>query len=241
MLKLFSGRCYMNQPIHVRTLFGTAQLPLVLPEPIFLFATQSLGLQLTKLSGGATTIWPYVDGVQYFPDIPSMDSHGFGRPMLARLTKWAERMRYILPYFLTTETAVSLLANATGSYEVKIDDMHFEALKIAAVSTGGFAFEMSEVLTGEILMNGRITQANGLGNALYPTILPFSYLLPRGSRLRMTFQDLSGAGNAIYLTLIGRKINAPLKDIPAIKQATDDILPPADQPGWLVEEKVGVA
>lgn len=43
-----SGRLFQNQPIHVATLYGTAQLPFILPEPQLIKASSVVTITLTN-------------------------------------------------------------------------------------------------------------------------------------------------------------------------------------------------
>jgi hypothetical protein len=109
---------------------------------------------------------------------------------------------------------VALGANATGDFQAKIgDDGHFEAFGINAVSTGNFSLEILEIKTKQTLMNGAITQTNGIGNARFPGLFFKPYLIPAMYRLNFRVTDLSGAPNTIWLTMFGRKIFAEFKQL----------------------------
>lgn len=230
-------RDFQNRPIHVRAMFGTAQLPAMLREPIFIPSQHQIQMKASKISGGATTMRMFLVGPQYYPWAPQFLAEPEAKAnLLDVLRKWKQRLQYVYPYWQTTDTDVLVLGNATTTNFMKIgDDGHFEAFTLVAISTGNFALEISEVKSGQTLMNGMITQTNGIGNAQLPTILVMPYLVPAGTILRCTITDLSGIPNQIFLTLVGRKICAPFKDVQDVLKDTElPVQTPADAPTLLV-------
>ena len=214
MLKeMGESRLFMNFPVHVRTLCGTGQYPARLREPYMFFSSHNIQAQFNKITGGATTMRMYLGGAEYFPWAVPQDNNR--EKIISILKQWKERQKYVWPYWLTPDENVSLAANAEANFDIKVgEDGHFEVFTIQAVSTGNFEYEISEVKTGAMLSNGRATKTNSLGDARLPTILPESYLIRAGYRINIKIKDLSGATNNIYFTMAGRRINAPLKDIP---------------------------
>ncbi len=214
MLKeMGESRLFMNQPVHARTLLGTGQYPSKLREPYMFFSQHNVQAQFAKISGNATTMRMYLAGAEYFPwAIPQDDQRA---KVISILKQWQERQKYVWPYWLTTEEPVSLTSGQEASFDVKVgEDGHFEIFTLAAISTGNFEWEINDVKTGATLSNGRATKTNSLGDARLSTILPESYLIKAGYRIRLTLKDLSLSTNAIYFTMAGRRVNAPLKDIP---------------------------
>jgi hypothetical protein len=245
-LKMFNGRDFMNAPVHMRTMWGYQSaangfLTAEIREPFFLFTSEYVTATFQKLSGGATTIRPYMEGVQYYPLIGKTATRG-SAIILEKIKKWRERSRNCYPFWLTTNNPIVHVGNDVVQSEVKIADVQFEAFTLSCVSTGNFELEIKEVVTGQTLMNGKITKTNSLGDSVLPTILPFSYVLPRGAILRFTTTDLSGVGNTIYLTLAGRKINAPLKDFNVVLSTKEtDIAVAADYERYIELETIGEA
>jgi len=222
------ARDLMNRECHVRTIFGTGQLPAVLREPFFFGSQHNLQAQFRKIAGAAVDCRHFLVGSQFYPYDPNFmikpqDRH----QMYERIRAWRERAKIITPYWLTTDTEVDLLANATGNFQAKVgDDGHFEAFGITAVSTGNFSLTISEVKTKQTLSNGAITRNNGIGNATLPYIFLKSYLVPSGYRLNFEITDLSGAPNSIYLTMFGRKIYAPFRQLEEIvKPSAPNVVP----------------
>jgi len=244
-MRNFNGRDYMNQPVHIRTLAGTARLPAVLREPLFLESISSISTQFQKISGGAVNIWMYLAGKYFYPGSVSFKAPNspLSSYMKAQMDYMREREKYVHPFWLTTaapDAPVVLTASQTRQVDIKISDTTLELYTIMAASTGNFALEIQEVRTGQTLMNGRITQTNSIGDATFPTKLPFSYKLPQGARLRLTFQDLSAGTNTIFLTFQGRKIFAPIKDVPELDRIADDYYRTAQNAFPMVAEPVGV-
>lgn len=207
-----SRRSFMNFPCHVRTVAGTAQLPSKLREPYQMLSTNYLRGQLRKISGAAANARVYFTGKQYFPWATEMLAWPEQRQRLMEIIRLrAQRMRQVIPYYLTTPTAVELAGNGTVEVVVPIgDDSHFEVHAWAAVSTGNFSLTVTEARTKQTLMGGPITATNAIGNATLPTLLPTPYLLTAGMRLVMRFTNLTGVGNVIFMTFQGRRIYAPL-------------------------------
>lgn len=228
---------YMNLPLHVRTVLGTAQTPVLLREPLFFKAMEQISCYLDKISGGSVTARIYMAGTQYCTWSTDFygDKASYAR-MAAIIKKYEQRCQYVTPTWLAPDQgngaqAVTLSANATTTIENKLaEDSQYEFFTMSAVSTGNFSLEISEVKTKQLLMNGVITQTNGIGTNLFPTIFPCAYLIPAGFRLRFKLTDLSNGTNSIWLTLHGRRIYAPLREVKEVLNDTDVFATPADSP-----------
>jgi hypothetical protein len=244
MFKMMAGRDYMNAPVHIRTLMGltnaVGHLPSIIQEPIFLFTSEYIMAEFRKLSGGAQQIYPYMLGVQYYP-ITGPNATSGDKLMVEKIKRWKERSRSTYPFWLTTPAPIVMAANQTVQTDVKIADVPFQALRLAVVSTNvDFELDIKEVVTGQTLMNGRITPTNGLGDSALPTVLPFSYMLPRGAILRITTTQLTPFGNTVYLTFQGRKINAPVENFKVdVSESDADIYTDADFEQYLEQEPIG--
>lgn len=195
----YGGRKLMNAPCHVRTLFGTGRLPGVLHEPLIMPARDILTTIFTKISGGTVNVRPYCNGVVY--------GTGDGSSPLVKdqMRRLAERFQHFFPRWITFDNgAPSIVANSTNNpFDIRIGE-NTELFTMTAVATGDFALSIEEVDTGTTLMNGKISQGNAIGDARYPTVFEFPYLIPAGTRLRLLIDDLSGSTNTIYLTFAGR-------------------------------------
>lgn len=198
----------MNRPCHVRTVFGTGQTPALLREPYYFPSQHNISIQATKISGGATSARFYLVGNQYYPWSPEFlrKPESFAQ-LKGLIQRWLKRRKSITPYWLTTDTPVDLTAGQTAEFSAKVgDDGSVELFTLAAVATGNFQLQVSEVKTKQLLMNAFITQQNGIGTANFPTLLPVAYMLPAGYRLRIVIHDVSGAPNSVFLTFGGRKV-----------------------------------
>ncbi len=227
------GRYFSNLPIHVRNMFGIANYTALMREPFAFFQSEIISATLAKLSGNAVNVYPYLSTLQYIPK--TLEQKVFCDK---RLSQWQLRRQHVFPFWFTPGAPVSLTALQVSSVEKKLSDSHFEVFAIAVVSTGDYAYEITEVQSGQTLMNGRISRNSGLGTVQLPTILAAPYLIMRGSQLRFTFEDLSNGNNNIHHTLIGRKIIGPLKDFNEVEKSTCDIVPLADGPGPIIIEPV---
>jgi hypothetical protein len=228
----------MNKPIHIRTLAGTAQNPAILREPMFLPSNHKVSAYFNKIAGAATTIRMFLIGAQYHPWAPDlMRKPNSDTKLRQTIAKWNEHRKFVHPYWATVETdmgVANLLAGATADFDIKVGaEAHFEVFTLTAISTGNFAWALSDAKTHQTLMNGQATLTNSLGDAQFPTMLPTAYLVPAGQRLRLNLTDLSAAPNAVYFTLAGRLIYAPFKDIGDVVMQPS-VNTPADSPSQIV-------
>jgi hypothetical protein len=239
------ARDFMNNPVHVRTIFGTGQQPALLREPYMFLSQHNISVQVTNL-GIATTMRLYLCGAQYFPWSPELLRYKLAKAdMTSLLQKWLNRRQYVTPYWQTTDTSVALTqAQAAAAtpvdFSAKIsDDGHFEAFGHAAVSTGPFLMTISEVKTKQTLVNGSMSQVNGVGDARFPTIYPTPYLIPAGYRMKITITNLdtTDAVNNIYLTFFGRKIYAPFTQVDE-KTSKLSVPTPGDAPTLMVPRPI---
>ncbi len=166
--------------------------------------------------GGTVNVWPYIHGTEFFPT-----------PMNSARAKMLEERRKVCSPFFYTLTTPPVLASGTAttegtsqSFNINIGEGHFECMAITAVATGDFTMDLTEVRTRRTLMNGRISQSNGMGTAAYPFIFSRPYFIPQAEQLRINMSDLSGTTNTVYLCLHGRRWFAPIADIPRLEAAT---------------------
>lgn len=207
-LKDFCGRELMNRPCHIRTVAGSAQQPALLYEPLFIKARETMWVQLQKLTAGEASIFWYLPGVLYTPQnaIPNQ------KEIEEYVQKRTEYRKYVYTYWQTTEQDVVLSANAVRQqFDIMMGET-FEAFNITSVSTGAFNFRLTDVRSGQELMNGAINNLNGIGNAQNPMIFDEPYLIMQGSRLRFSFDNLTADNNTIYITMQGRRINAKISN-----------------------------
>jgi hypothetical protein len=205
------SRKFMNKPVHIRSIFGSAKYPGRMCEP-YMFASQhQIQAQFTPLNAAARTIRPYVTGAQYYPWAAQSDE---SRAKLSKMIKlWNMRRKQVWPFWLTTDESISLAVNEERSFEMLPgQDAQFVACFFTAVSTGNFEYSLLEVKTQQSLTNGRATFTNSLGDARLPKLLSKPYVVPAGYRLRLTVKNLFAGTNNIYFTIAGKKVYAPLTD-----------------------------
>lgn len=213
-LKDFCGRELMNRPIHIRAIAGSAQQPALIYEPLFVKSRETIYVQLNKLTAGTSNIFFYMPGMLYDPQsaIPNQ------KEIEDYVKKRTEFRKYVYTYWQTTEQDVTLTGNSVqNEYDIMMGE-NFEAFNMTAISTGAFAFKLTDVRSGQELMNGKVTNVNGVGNAQNPFKFNTSYLILKGTRLRFTFDDLSGSTNTIYIAMQGRRINAPVADFKEVTE-----------------------
>src|SRR3990167_832349 len=233
LTEVASQRRMMNQPIHIRNLAGTAQEPAILREPIWFESNFALQMVAKKIAGAAVDVRMFLGGVNYYPwDQVENDPSGSAQ-IRENILSWRERRKYIIPYWLTTDTPnqpVALTGNGSASAIGKIgDDAQFEAYSLCVVSTGAFTMTIQEVRSKQYLMNGPISSQAAWGTARLPTFFPVPYLIPRGAKLQFNFVDLSGSTNNIYVTLAGRSIYAEIRDAQELSRQYPAIITGSEQ------------
>lgn len=234
---------YMNAPVHIRNLAGTAQYPAILREQLFVPSGFSIQMLVEKITGGATTMRFYFAGSNFYPWGPDLDAYPEGSEALKKLVnRWMLRRKYVTPYWLSPDLSpLNFIGNDVQNALCKIgDDGHFEAFAIVAVSTGDFSIEIQDVRSKRQIMNAAISKNAGIGTAQKPTLFAVPYLMPSDSKLNLKVTDLSGTTNKVWITLQGRKIFAPLKDVQEVLRSTA-VRTPADNandqwPATLPEE-----
>lgn len=220
--ELGEARLLMNQPVHMQTIFGTAQNPAILREPFFMFPQHVLQAFFTPASVVQTdTFRCYLGGAQFYPYGSEMQADSVGTKELNSIVdRWTERRKYVHPFWMTTDQILTVGVSASATQDIKVsEDGHFEIFTMNVYATNAVSIEISEVKTQQTLSNGKI-HSFFMGTGTFPCALPTTYIVPAGSRLRVTATDLSGSGATVYLTLGGRKIYAPFKDVKAVLKDT---------------------
>ena len=207
---------WMNRPIQIDTIAGSAQRPFILPVTYFLNVekgTRQLSVIVTDLSGNQNTIRLALVGRAFFIKQAPQDV----RQAITRKFGIKER---VLTYMLTTAQAQMAIATATQTRVEFIvpSDYPMELMKMTASSidtTTGlaapFEFEMIDYSSGRRYSqeNLRIHSNLGWGNAQYPYIPFESFFLPRNYRLMMDYWSLAPNDANFYFTLTGSKVLIP--------------------------------
>ena len=205
-----TSRYLMNREIHIDTIVSGisgngGQRPFIWPESYFMNvedAGRALVVQFRDLSGSTNNVRFMLEGRRFYtkeapPEVYQKMYEYFGRK---------ERTNV---YFLTTDQAVTLPASSTtvtNGYCRVTDEADFEIYKICAVSQGPFEYTLRDTSSGRILSNDYTSNTMRTGNAEYPFIFPEPILIERNYQLQFDFRNLSGASNAVYITLIGRRL-----------------------------------
>lgn len=227
-----SRKDLMNGPVHVRCFSGVGQTPAVFPEPIWLDSSDTIEAQFASVAAGPYNTRLYFVGKTYYAWAPELQVDAYGRDRLHSLIRrWQRRKQYVLPYWLVPETnPIVLLASGTAQTLLRADDdSQLEMFALMAVSTGPFSYSLEDPQTGASLMNGMVTQVNGVGTANFPAILGVPWLIPGGHRLKLTVTDTSAAPNTVWLTFMCRRIFAPLAQYQDLLQDTQPVPTPADR------------
>lgn len=110
-------------------------------------------------------------------------------------------------YFEYIFNPAALLANQQGVQSIVNiqNDADFEVHYIKSNSTGLFSVTLFDQLRNRQLSSAAINGENGTGTGQLPLVLRKPWILLRTSVVVATFNDRSGAGNTIQLTLGGYK------------------------------------
>ncbi len=211
-------RDFMAWPLHIRALFGTAQLPGMLHEPIIFDANSVVQGAMNKITGGAVNQRPYIVGSQFYDD----DANQRIMSLLS------ERKKYVSPFWMMPDniTAVVLTANQSLNFISQMSRGNFQALSLVAISTGNFSVEIRERRTGRTLMNGQVSQSAGIGDARYPYFFEAPFMVEKSTDIQWRFTDLSNSGNTIYCAMQGKLFNAPMREIGELER---DLMIPWDK------------
>lgn len=119
--------------------------------------------------------------------------------------------RNVLPYMyqfrLTEAEGTWLAAGGRGLASIKVSaDASFICTYLTNGSTGEYLVFMRTDSSDRILMNDPVHSATAVGTAERPMILPKPLLLAPNTTITFELQDLSGAQNEIYFTMVGFKV-----------------------------------
>lgn len=214
-----AGRQYkwMNKPIHIDLIAGTAQRPFIFPESYFLNVAngqRTLVAKFTDISGAGNSIRFSLHGRRFlYNEAPA--------EIYTKMSEYFQLKERTNLFFLTTEDLTTGLAGlATQNTEFRVtSDAYFEVLKMTAVEAPvspatftGYEVTLEEYATGRKLMNDAIRGDQVFGTAQYPFIPFESYLLERDYRIKMALKNLNpNAGQTCdyHFCFVGRRIPLP--------------------------------
>lgn len=200
-------RSLMNRDVHIDTIFGNGSLPFVMPESLYIDENRAANIIFSNISGAPNTIRPALSASRYLKEIYD--------PHLKITRNRLNRRQYLsCPYFYTFDTPVTALGiGAATTAQISIGtDHHFELWKITGVQTGPYDLNITDMTTGEPLVDGFQGNTFGISNGLivgtagFPFILKEPRRFKKGTKLMVNIQNRHGAPNTIFLTLSGRMI-----------------------------------
>jgi hypothetical protein len=187
-----SGNNWNNQPILDLDIFGSAQRPNIMIDPIVVWPTSSILISLANLTAAPNSIEIALGGYKIFREME--------RP--------ARRSDLWFQYGGT----VTLGANQRDTFTIKLQaDSHFLVKKIvgfgrnAALAAANFSARISDTSLGKAWSDRFIQRDNQIGSAEFPRVLPFPKLLRPNTTVQVEALDLSGAANTVEVVLEGVK------------------------------------
>lgn len=224
MLTIFdpeSRRVLMNREVHIRTVAGTAQAPLIWKEPLVIY-------------GGTDAKYLYVTfrNLETFTNNVRFSLHGrrlwFYESPKDVIDAWEEYLytrRFTAPYFLTTASDITTLNGVLDTPEAFIrnpDGTDFEWFKSAAIVRNNegnpkrdYEIRIIEQANTRPMMNDFILDTMVFGDdslSPFPTgLLPFnlweSMYFERNYKFRLELRELDVDSQSYFITLIGRQIS----------------------------------
>lgn len=205
---------WQNRPVHIDTIAGVAQRPLILPETYFLNVsggTRQLTYQFQDISGAANNVRFIAHGRRFmYKEAPQQIWKKFEDFYTTR-----ERANL---FFMTTEQNITTLvpgvANAQ-TFEFRVtSDAFFEALKFTYATFPPnipLDIRLWEYGSGRPFLpaNQRINVDNMFGSAQFPGIPCESYLFERDWRISGDVVNNGPVNCDVYLTIIGRRVKFP--------------------------------
>jgi hypothetical protein len=201
---------FMSNPVHGDLCSGMGGLPLVLPETMFFIAGRFVQVEVTNLSTTLTnSVRLALVGRKFNSEM---------KPEVRERRSGFLSSRPTRSFWLTLDrTKAQIAANSTNQefFLTMPSGSHFVAESIMAESTGIFEFAMFDAQSGRALTYGNsgtgfidsrmLTGPGGLPSKTFGSPI----LQPRRA-IRVLFNDLSGATNNIYFTLLGRRMRMPV-------------------------------
>lgn len=200
-----TGRFLSNWGVPTPLIFGQTGRSYMMPEPIIMDANTDVQATLDpNFQTGELNRYPYFHGRQYYYNN-------------ARRARLLERKRYISPFWLLPEIDITLTANQTVKYTVKVAQGHFRGLQLQLYGGSAFTLRITDVLRRQEISNTAIVHGGLAANAetvgRYPRWLACPYLLPQGSVLTFELTNLAATENQVGVALAGQMLYCPLKEV----------------------------
>lgn len=200
----------MNRPVLANHVFGNGQRPLRLQESLMLENQQTTVFELKNNSASGSSNFSF--------SLETRTFQGFG---IAHPTviKWRNEMRmrkaYLAPYWLTSDSAISIPVGATRDVFFSNTSDKFLLLcdiMASVITTGSagdeaaerFTFDLWDAKTNRKLMNQPVTMNTGTGTSQYPFRLDDPMLIEPKTQVTGRFQNLlSDQTIEVFFTFAG--------------------------------------
>ena len=198
----------MNNPCHIDTIFGQGGNMYGLPEALYLDETRSLSIAYTDLANSGNNAVQAAFSASKYGNV--VDD-----PTLARIKQRLKNNEYMsMPMWLTFDQgSVTLASLANGNYTMQVpNNFNFEVHQISFVSTGTFSYNVTQLESGESLINAPSNTSYAVPNLLqcgtnkYPYRLSEPWLIFGGQTLQFFLCDTSAASNTIWITICGKMV-----------------------------------
>ena len=197
------SRCqyWSNNEVHIDTIVGNGAQPGLLPETVFIKATQSLQFEVRNIT---------------LPAVPNTIEFAFGAAKLYHLAApqdevaklLAQKQLLTFPYWQTPDNGAFIIpaGGVSQQFSTIASQFDIEIFAINSVSDENFRFDIR--YRGDMLANNaQVNNLVGTGVAGFPYVLPTSFLVKRNEVLELNFTNLSPINpNTVWFTMIGRAI-----------------------------------
>lgn len=208
----------MNRAIPLKLIAGDGGRPYVLPETIFIPATQSLGVTFFNREATPRHVELVMSGIKFYP---ASTPEVIARDLLC----YIDRRERTWPFWATTDQRISLTAGQQGAiHTCQLGmDSDLEVFKLSAISSAEFRQQIVDGQTGRSLSNATSLVHGSLlyggvqpvamqgiagSGGVFPTRLATTYLARRGTQIIFVTSNLdAGADNEVRVVLGGRKIS----------------------------------
>jgi len=206
-------RDLMNRHILVNHIFGVGQRPGRLQESLLLENQQTMTFEFRNGSALGSS------NLEFSLEARTFQGYGVAHPEVVNwLDMRRKRAAYMAPYWLTTESALSIPVSATRDVlfvNTRDKFLLITQMMASVITTGSAGDEASEYFTCELwdakterkLMNQPVTFNTGFGTPQYPFILDDPLLIEPNTNLRGRFQSLiTDETIEVFITLVGIQI-----------------------------------
>lgn len=191
-----NGNAWGNRLVSNYCLFGTVWRPNILIQPIMIFPTSKVVLDLTNDTAVLNDVEITLGGYKIFQP-------AFSRPSGAmKIDQWFQYSEEVSLTALQAES-FSIQINSDSAFEVQKAMASYTSMPNTAL--GKFKAKMSDSGLGKAWSDREIDRDNQFGYADYPRILPFPKVVGANSQINIDITDLSGFANVVEIVLEGVK------------------------------------